>query len=394
MFYNLIMFEDLMRRFFKADVKTHVLAVDLATSFISAALAVRPQRTPAAGFPSSFSVIKTFSYPLNLVALGIGGASRPLPQIFKDAFLKVFRDARNTTRHLDAVLVGLADPFFLEVPLSKQISRKDPKSKITLGEINDILKELENDAKHQHNSLLPIGREILGVKINGYDVNSAEGYVGKTLEITAVFTLATSSLRDFFNEAKEKFFPGKPIYYFSDVAILRRVVSLASPSLGGPAASSGVIFNIDGEVTSVFYLNAGALNHVGMAPFGFSTIARRLASSFKISAEDAASLLRRYLSGALEESQAKKVGYLLEAAEENWWGWLQNDLKTLRLRALPKFILTSREQNLEPLMPFFMKNLEKFYGADVGGEVINQNDLAKNTGNNRFLAGLIAFSSW
>ncbi len=383
-----------MRRLFKAKVKTHILAVDLATSFISTALAVRsPQNS--AGLLSDFSVVKTFRYPLNLTGFaletrserqGSSGAGRPLPQIFKDAFLKVFRDARDTTRHLDAVLVGLADPFFLEVRLSKQISRKDPKSRITLGEIADILKELENDAKHQHNSLLPIGREISGVKINGYDVNSAEGYVGKTLEIIAVFTLATPSLRDFFNDAKEKFFPGKPIHYFSDVAILRRIVS--------PAASPSVIFNIDGEVTSMLYLNSGALNHIGMAPFGFSTIARRLASSFKISEEDAASLLRRYLSGALEESQAKKVGSLLEAAEEDWWGWLQNYLKTLRLRALPKFILTGREQNLEPLMPFFMKNLEKFYGARVGGEVINQNDLAKNTGNNRFLAGLIAFASW
>ena len=383
-----------MRKFFKAKVKTHILAVDLATSSISTALAIRSPRN-SAGLPSDFSVIKAFCYPLNLTGftlgtgserLGPGGAGRPLPQIFKDAFLKVFRDARNITRHLDAVLVGLADPFFLEVKFSKQISRKDPKSKITSGEIADILRELENDARHQHNSLLPVGREISGVKINGYDVNNAEGYVGKTLEIIAVFTLATPSLRDFFNDAKEKFFPGKPIYYFSDTAILRRMVS--------STALPSVIFNIDGEVTSMLYLNAGALNHIGMAPFGFSTIARRLASSFKISAEDAASLLRRYLSGALEESQAKKVGSLLESAEEDWWGWLQNYLKTLRLRALPKFILTGREQNLEQLMPFFMKNLDKFYGTNVGGEVIGQNDLAKNTGNNRFLAGLITFSSW
>lgn len=366
------------------------MAVDLGTSFISTAVAARSPKKPPRHF-----LIKTFRYPLNLAGFALeeagfsGGAAATasrLTQVFKDAFLKVFREAHNTTRRLDAVLLGLADPFFLEAKFSKKIIRKNAKSKITRPEIDDILKELENEVRHQHSSLLPIGREISGVKVNGYDIDAAEGYAGKTLEIEAIFTLITPSLKDFFSDAKEKFFPHSPVNYFSDAGILRRM------ALGNN--SSAAILNIDGEVTSIFYLDQAGLNHVGMASFGFSTFARRLASIFKISRDEALSLFRQFLEGTLEESRDGKVRSALDGAGADWWALLQTNLKSLRSKPPKKLILTGREPNLSALTPFFKKNFENFYGATVDAGVFPKNDLSKDLNNNPFLAGLIAFSSW
>ncbi len=378
--------------FYNLTMKAHVLALDLGTSFISAAVVARSAQNPP-----RHSLVKTFRYQLNLAALstaiepgfkknGPGTAGRPLPQIFKDAFLKVFREAHGAIRRLDAVLLGLADPFFIEAKFSKKISRKDPKSKITRAEITDVLNELENVAKHQYNSLLPVGSGILSVKINGYDVDAsgAEGYVGKTLEIEAVFTFITPLLRDFFNDAKEKFFPHSPIRYFSDAMILRRAIP--------KSAKPRVVISVDGEFTSVFYLDQGGLNHAGVVSFGLGTFARRLALALKISPDEAHSVFKQYLEGALEESRETKIKTVLESAEADWWALLRDCLKSARFKPPQKFILAGREQNPPGLARFFKKNFENFYGAPVEEEILEKNGLSKDLNYNQFLTGLITFS--
>ena len=367
--------------FYNLTMKTYILAVDLGTSFVSAAVVACLAQNPP-----RYSIVKTFRYQLNLAAPGTAG--RPLPQIFKDAFLKVFRETHGVVRRLDAVLLGLADPFFIEAKFSKKISRKDPKFKITRTEFADVVNELENTAKHQYNSLLPVDNEILSLKINGYDVdvNGAEGYFGKALEIEAAFTFVTPLLRDFFNDAKEKFFPHSPIRYFSDARILRRVI----PKNSKPSA----VISVDGEFTSVFYLDQGGLSHVGIVSFGLGTFARRLASAFKTSQEEASSLFKQYLDGVMEESREKKVRAALESAETDWWALLQDCLKSARFKLPQKFILTGRESNPPGLTQFFKKNFESFYGAPVAEETLEKNSLSKDLNYNQFLTGLITLFSW
>ena len=382
--------------FYNLTMKAYILAVDLGTSFVSAAVVARSAQNPL-----RYSLVKTFRYPLNLVGFaledaktaggGTNAASSPvtrLPQVFRNAFLKIFRETHGIVRRLDAVLLGLADPFFIEAKFSKKISRKDPKSKITRAEFADVLNELENTAKHQYNSLLPVSSEILSVKINGYDVdvNGAEGYFGKTLEIEAALTFVTPLLMDFFNDAKEKFFPHSPIRYFSDARILRR----ALPKNSKPSA----VISVDGEFTSVFYLDQAGLSYAGIVSFGLGTLARRLASAFKTSPEEASSLFKQYLDGAMEESREKKVRRALESAEADWWALLQDCLKSARFKPPQKFILTGRESNPPGLTQFFKKNFESFYGAPVAEETLEKNSLSKNLNYNPFLTGLITLFPW
>ncbi|KKT29608.1 hypothetical protein A3G55_03025 [Candidatus Giovannonibacteria bacterium RIFCSPLOWO2_12_FULL_44_25] len=385
--YNIIM----AFGFFKKEGgKTHILAIDLGTASISAAMAVRQEGKKT-------EVLKVFRYPIDLFEYQIAGGAQ-LPHIFKEGFLRVFKDAHVISDHLDVVAVGLSDPFFLDKKKQRKVTRSNPAAAITAEEINSLVKTSESEIAAQN--LAIVRRNILNTQVNGYDVRNASGYKGKTLAIEMMFTSISATLKEYIEGAKDKFFPKSAISYYSDAAIFREALRAA-----GNLSEPRIVIDIGGEVTGIFLVDDLMFQHYGAAAFGIRTLARRIASSLKIDAADTDSLLKKYTAGTLDDAAQAKISRIIASALADWWLSLKNTFKQFAETAAMKKVMLSGGGVDFPAFPTFLKeNFKKDFNIEVDVlilraevfkdffEIASQNLLSG--GGDIVLASLVLLAPW
>src|SRR3989344_4825385 len=293
--YNIIM----AFGFFKKEGgKTHILAIDLGTASISAAMAVRQEGKKT-------EVLKVFRYPIDLFEYQIAGGAQ-LPHIFKEGFLRVFKDAHVISDHLDVVAVGLSDQFFLDKKKQRKVTRSNPAAAITAEEINSLVKTSESEIAAQN------------------------------LAIEMMFTSISATLKEYIEGAKDKFFPKSAISYYSDAAIFREALRAA-----GNLSEPRIVIDIGGEVTGIFLVDDLMFQHYGAAAFGIRTLARRIASSLKIDAADTDSLLKKYTAGTLDDAAQAKISRIIASVLADWWLSLKNTFKQFAETAAMKKVMLS-----------------------------------------------------
>lgn len=340
------------RLFWHKKGVTHILAIDLGTASISAAVAERGEKT---------AVLKVLRYPIDLFGYQVSGEAQraQLPHILKDGFLKIFKDAFAVSRHLDVVAVGLSDPFFLDKKTLKKITRPNPMHAIGAEEMNIFAKALEGEVGAP--SLAIISREILNTKVNGYEVENAAGFKGKTLETEIVFTLVSSALKEYMESAREKFFPKSSIYYYSDAAIFRKALK-AAENLSEP----NLVVDVGGEVTGVFWADAWTIQHCGASAFGIRTLSRRVAASLKTDALQTDSLLRKYTSGTLDEAIQAKISRVVALSLADWWMALENVLKQCGEGAvIKKMVLSGGGAEFQAFAQVLKDGFKKDFNSEI-----------------------------
>ena len=81
----------------------HVLAIDLGTASISAAVAVQYGKRDSKTAAIPCEVLKVLRYPINLLSYQLSGEGNKIPHILKDGFLKMFKEAESVSRHVDVI---------------------------------------------------------------------------------------------------------------------------------------------------------------------------------------------------------------------------------------------------------------------------------------------------
>ncbi|TSC73731.1 MAG: hypothetical protein G01um101444_472 [Parcubacteria group bacterium Gr01-1014_44] len=321
--------------------KRHIMAVDISTSAISAVLALRHENTEI------IEISKTLRCPLNLFGENFSGSL--VQHILQEGILKIFKDAHAVSRHADLITVVLSDPFFSDLTFLKKIYRPHPEAKVSEGEVALLFRDLEKAAKHGGNAaLVRVGSEILSSKINGYEVPTAGGYKGKSIEISAVFTFMNQFMMEAIAGAQEKFFPRSHLGYISDSMLMRRTLQKLR-ALDEPA----ILFDIDGETTGIYFLSGDSIEHLGISAFGIKTLERRF------------SPLSRYADDMLEENLKAKTETALKPAILDWWEGLSPYLKNLEERGFPKkCYIAGREQAADIFLPHLSNYLKSFFGFE------------------------------
>lgn len=331
------MFERLLKLTPREFKKKHVMAVDISTSAISAALALKHENT------GIVEILKTLKSPFDL--LGENVSEGRIPRVLRESLLKIFKDACAVSRHLDEIIVVLSDPFFLDLTFSKKINRLHPESKIGAADIARLLDDLKKETELKSGQLVLIGEETLSSKINGYDVSDAVGYSGKSMEISVVFTFINKFIKDTVLDSQEKFFPRSRLEYISDSRLMRRSLQRFR-LLDEPV----ILFDIDGESTGLYFLSEDTVRHLGISAFGSKTLERRV------------SLVSRYADGALEDKLRDRVEMELQPVFLHWWEGVWPYLKQLEEIGFPKKVFVAgRDQTASVFLP----NLSNYLKANV-----------------------------
>lgn len=334
------MFESLLRLSPLEFKKKHVMAVDISTSAISAVLALKRENTEI------IEISKTLRHPVNLIGENFSGARTM--HVIRDGILKIFKDAHASTRHLDKIIVVLSDPFFSDLTFSKRTYRPRPEEKITGGEAAALFRDLKKESLPESSGLIRVGDEILFSKVNGYEVSDADGYRGKSIEISAVFTFINQFMKETIESAHDKFFPGAHAEYISDSRLTRRAL-LKLRALDDPA----ILFDIDGETTGVYLLSVESIEHLGISAFGVKTLERRI------------SHLPQYAHGTLEENLQANAEAALKPALLDWWEAVSPHLSKLEERGRfppKKCFIAGRDQASDIFFPHLANYLKSFLG--------------------------------
>ncbi|OGF63233.1 hypothetical protein A2926_03735 [Candidatus Giovannonibacteria bacterium RIFCSPLOWO2_01_FULL_44_40] len=345
--------------FFKRERgRTHVLAIDLGTASISAAAAVRHEGEKT-------EILKVLRYPIDLFGYQLGGVAEKLPYILKDGFIKVFKDAFGVLRHFDIIMIGFADPFCVDKTTERKITRANSSSAITEEEINRMVKSLRDEIMDK--MLAIVGHEILSMRVNGYEVDSANRYKGKSLEAAIMFTSISPTLKEYVESAKEMFFPKSGVFYYSDAAVFRKALKST-----GNLYEHGIAMDIGGEMTTIFDADACVNQRYGAAAFGVRTLMRRVEASMKIDAAEAESLIKKYSSGALDEAIKTKVEKVLTPALSDWFLALQEPIRQFASgNYTRKIMLTGGGADLALFAGFLKESLKRDYNIAADIQIFN-----------------------
>mgnify|MGYP001591194909 FL=1 len=206
----------------------------------------------------------------------------------------------------------------------------------------------------------------MSIKVSGYEVANPVGYTGKSLEIEAVFTLVSSTLKDYVAEAKETFFPGSEVRFYSDARVLRQAL-LATENLFDPVLT----VDIGGEVTGVFWADKHTIEHAGASAFGIRTLARRVGASFKTDLAEAEALLKKYTAGTLDEAPKVKLERALSSALADWWSFFKTAKQTLPAGLLPKkAVLTGGGADFALFSSVLKDNFKAEHGIDLSVQTL------------------------
>ncbi|KKT57454.1 MAG: hypothetical protein UW81_C0006G0024 [Candidatus Giovannonibacteria bacterium GW2011_GWC2_44_9] len=344
------------------------MAIDLGTASISAVVAVRYEKNYPKSIVDPCEILKVLRYPIDLFGYKINGDEQKLPYILKDGFLKIFKDAYGASHHVDAVLIALSDPFFAYKKAQQKIERANPDKIISESEIDAMVKSIGTDVATKN--LFVVGREVLSVKINGYSIENAASYKGRVLETEMIFTLISRTLKDYIENAREKFFPKAATRYYSDSRALWRLLK-ATENFTDPV----LVADIGGEVTEIFWADKNNIEHAGASAFGIRTLSRRISTSLKIDQKDVEAIFRKYTSGTLDETLRTKLERALSPALADWWASLKNVLKntftSISAGIVPKRIIISGGGADFTLFSSFLKDsFKKDFGADIEPQIL------------------------
>jgi len=349
--------------------KLRILAVDVGTVSISAALA---EKTLPDG---KYEIKKVLRYFFQLIDISSKGKDRneQIMRMFLGGFNKLFADTFKLERSIDEILISFSDPFFVEKRITRGSARKHPDNPITPEEMAGLIKEMEAEATEGPKDLALAGKEMVSLRVNGYPVDNAVGYRGSTVEASGLFTLISKFLKEYVEDAKEKFFPRSTINYYSDVRVLWQVLK-STENIFEPAA----VIDIGGEMTGVFFVGAvsgaanntflpDAIEHGKPVAFGVRTIERRLAAFLKTDFFEAESAFKKYTAGTLDETMRVKVSKILDSAMEDWWNSLTGSLADFKGK---KILITGGGADCDFFSETIKLNFKKYYDLDINVHVL------------------------
>lgn len=295
----------------RGELQTHALALDISTESVLGGFYEKR------GASSRFTLKKpaVFRYPIRFIydSLIKERQSNRVNQLFEKSVSNALSGFYKQIKHADFLYVNFSDPFVVDKILTKKIIR-NPSETISASEIANLQREIETEANKASAPLITVGAEALIHKVNGYGVENAAGYKGKTLELEVFFTLINPEIKTILETAREKFFPKSRSHYFSDSRLMWHVLKT---DLEVPAPYQ--VLDIDGEVTGVYFWVGGLPpQHVATIPFGGRTLERKISSAMNLTEEDSRSLLARYADGVLDSALVKKIEISVLEAIRDW----------------------------------------------------------------------------
>ncbi len=249
-------------------------------------------------------------------------------------------------RKPDAVLVAFSSPWYASK--TKLVRLKKPEEfEVSENFISKIIDEETKSFKEEWQKKQNTGSRSaesdeldilesknMKVSLNGYPVKrfagkkalSLEFYLYMSMGIKAIKEKVKETISRHFGEGIKTQFHTSPFVFFN---VLKNVIDLEKGAL---------IIDVGGEITDVVLIRNGVLEEAISFSKGENFLIRRIASVFRVSPEEASSLLGQYTRGDLHSASKEKMRNIIELAGKEWCQFFKNSLGSPEFSFLPSQI--------------------------------------------------------
>lgn len=246
----------------------------------------------------------------------------------------------------DQVIIGIAGELVKGTTTTIKYTRPRPKTKITMGELRDIITRVQRRAFDRARSLLAwesgqaeidvrlVNAAIVDVRIDGYKVTNPLGFQGKEIQVGVFNAFA-------------------PIVHLGALQTIAENLELDLLSITaepyavarsfGPEEStefSAIFIDVGGGTTDIAVVASGGLVGTKMFAIGGRTFTKRIGNVMGLSFSDAESLKIQYSNGEVAGDKKKIVENALKTDCEVWVSGVELTLGEFKnIELLPSRIL-------------------------------------------------------
>lgn len=285
---------------------------------------------------------------------------------FQDAVVTAASDAaedvlRNGIPHLAFTQLGtkkipkkifcvLSSPWYAAQTRIKEEKRREP-FRVTEDMMNGLIENEVEMFKKDSNvaraigdgEVLVIEKKAIQVKLNGYTTHMPVGKKARTMEIAVLISAVSQKIAGRIADATRKSFPARDVV-FASFALTAFDVVRSAPDM----PHNFLFLDISGELSDVSLVKDGVLIETITFPVGKKTILRSLAAEFRVSADEALSLLRLSHEGRASAAHTQKIESALARVGGEWMNAFREALLRIsRDMAVPKAVYFTSDRDLE-----------------------------------------------
>lgn len=193
-----------------------------------------------------------------------------------------------------------------------------------------------------------IEHPILGISLNGYQVDDPIGKKTRSIEMDMVISLSPNLCLDQIKEILSKTFHNTPVSFSS--FMMSSYVAVRDRYMNH---ESYLLLDIGGEVTDVAIISKGILRESLSFPYGKKSLLRDISNKLKIELRDAKEIFSLFNKGVISTKESAKISSVLSEVEKSWGQSFRESINTLpRILTLPNVMFLTIDPEVKD---WFMK---------------------------------------
>ncbi|MBI5126655.1 MAG: hypothetical protein HZA80_02755 [Candidatus Taylorbacteria bacterium] len=302
-----------MFSFFKKPTQSYAVFLSLTSSGATGALVETSSTIP--------SVIETYTEYIPVrkemdtttIAKNIEtSAERVLSKLTK---------GRPEIKYINSIHCVLSSPWVV-TQTKTVISNFDQPKEINRNNILQIIDHEKDGIQNSYSDIKFIEEKICLTKVNGYEVESINKVVAKSLEVSFIVSTTATSISDALQNAAHATLPKVAIEYHSAILLEYSTLSRLYPDI-----KDCVFIDIHGEVTDVVALGGGVPRYTGSFPLGTREFIQTVARRLKVSHGIADSKLTLHAEESHDPLTSSKIQ---EAVTKTGDAWINHITESMR----------------------------------------------------------------
>ncbi len=222
-------------------------------------------------------------------------------------------------------------------------------------------KSFEEDTlgKDTLDKLHVLDKQIVQIKLNGYDMLDPYGKQADRVDVSLFMSLIPKTVMEkVFDVSLTTYHPDDTRAYSFPLASFSTIRDVFNQE------RDFIFLDVGGELSDISIIKDGLILETASFPLGRHYVTRRVAKTFAMSNEEAASLIKLYSNGHTEEAVSNKLQPVLSKVASEWSQALHETLETISHKfSLPTHLFAIINNDF---VDFFMRALKEEKVTEFG----------------------------
>ena len=250
----------------------------------------------------------------------------------------------------DEIVCVLASPWYISETRQIKMS-KEHSFTFTKNIVNELIEKemssLQSIYQNKYGDIKSapeiIEHPIVGISLNGYQVEDPMGKKTRSIEMNMIISLSPKLCLDKIKETISKSFHNTPISFSSFMA--SSYLSVRDRYMNH---DSYLLVDIGGEITDIAIISKGILKDSLSFPYGRKSLFRDISNKLKIELRDVKEILNLFNKGVLSEKEERRLVPVLLSIEEKWGKSFRECISTLpRTLTLPSVMFLTIDADVK-----------------------------------------------